>query len=105
MNIRFISYITLIAFSIKTIPAKADLNEEVLHEQTTTLSTAIEADAAEDYDYYEPEGTEVTQSDNSAKKQQRKQMWINIGLAVTAVIVAVTALCLVSNNNGKHYHN
>ena len=99
MNKRLISYVTLMAFAITCVPGRADVNEEITS-QLVTSNTAIsdtlivgnptDADAGEDYDYYEPEGTEVGEGDSEAKKASNRQMWINIGLAITAVVVAVT---------------
>jgi len=114
VNKRFISYVTLFAFSLANIPGKADVVEDTTYNQVvtesqnnnpSTISDAVDGDAAEDYDYYEPEGTEVSESNNKAKNAERRQFWINLGLAITAVIVAVTALCIVSNNNGHDYNN
>ena len=113
MNKRLISYVTLAAFSLTTIPGKADVSEEIQHElnlnETKTIANAIIADdsadnAETDEDDSEPQGSEVAESSDSNKKAARKQMWINIGLAIAAVAVAVTALIIVSNNNGHHSH-
>ena len=113
MNKRFISYLTLVTFTIASIPGKADISEEV-QQQVTENNTAISSDSTEiitssietetvDDDYATPEGTDVKKKNNENESKARKQMWINIGLAITAVVVAVVALCLVSNNNGHHH--
>jgi anti-sigma-K factor RskA len=112
VNKRFISYLTLVTFTIASIPGKADISEEV-QQQVTENNTAISSDSTEitssietetvDDDYATPEGTDVKKKNNENENKARKQMWINIGLAITAVVVAVVALCLVSNNNGHHH--
>ncbi|MBM3207975.1 MAG: hypothetical protein FJZ57_05145 [Chlamydiae bacterium] len=113
MNKRFISYVTLFAFSLASIPGKADVSEDITYNQVMAesqntnsplVTDTVDGDATEDYDYYEPEGSDVNKSDNKSKNAAKRQMWINIGLAVAAVVVAVTALCIVSNNNGHDYH-
>jgi len=113
VNKRFISYVTLFAFSLASIPGKADVSEDITYNQVMAesqntnsplVTDTVDGDATEDYDYYEPEGSDVNKSDNKSKNAAKRQMWINIGLAVAAVVVAVTALCIVSNNNGHDYH-
>lgn len=54
-----------------------------------------------------PEGTAVGQASTEGSKAAKKKMWQNIGLAVGAVAVAVTALILVADNDGhrkSHSH-
>ncbi len=112
MNTRLISYVTLVAFAITSIPGRADVSDEFNQElvaadqqllsSTPTLAETNTSEEA-DEDYSAPQGTEVQQADDSQKKSEKRQMWINIGLAVTAVIVAVVALVIVSNNNGHHH--
>ncbi len=113
MNTRLISYVTLIAFAITSIPGRADVSDEFSQElvntdqqlisSTTPTQTETNSSEEADEDYSDPKGTEVQQADDSHKKSEKRQMWINIGLAVTAVIVAVVALVIVSNNNGHHH--
>ncbi len=109
-----ISFLTLFAFSLASLPTRADVSEVVQQEITSDndnlaalpniqLASSIDEDA--DDEYATPEGTEVSPSNSSTKKSFNGQMWLNIGLAVTAVVVAVVALCVVSNNNGSGYHN
>ena len=114
MNKRLISYVTLFAFSLANIPGRADVAEDTIYNQvvnesqnnnSSTISDAVDGDAAEEYDYYEPEGTEVSENNNKSKNAEKRQFWINLGLAIAAVVVAVTALCIVSNNNGNDYNN
>ena len=114
MNKCVISFLTLFAFSLASLPTRADVSEVVQQEITSDndnlaalpniqLASSIDEDA--DDEYATPEGTEVSPSNSSTKKSFNGQMWLNIGLAVTAVVVAVVALCVVSNNNGSGYHN
>ena len=123
MNTRIISCFTAFVFAITSIPGRADVVEEVQYEllvgeASPTVASTIESNKVEastpgpavadaidsdaDEDYSAPKGKEVSQADDTSKKSARRHMWINIGLAVTAVIVAVVALVLVSNNNGHH---
>ncbi len=47
-----------------------------------------------------PVGAAASEGSNTAKKKQ----WQNVALAAGAVAVAVTALILVSTNDGHHAH-
>ncbi len=53
----------------------------------------------------EPEGTPVGAASSEGTNTAKKKQWQNIALAVGAVAVAVTALILVSTNDGHHQHN
>ena len=48
----------------------------------------------------EEEGTPVGQAANEGSKAAKRRHWQNIALATAAVVVAVTALVLVANNDG-----
>lgn len=50
----------------------------------------------------EDEGTPVGYASKEGSSAARRKTWQNIGLAVAAVAVAVTALILVSSNSGHH---
>lgn len=54
----------------------------------------------------EDEGTPVGQASTEGTKTAKKKMWQNTALAVVSVAIAVTALILVSKNEGhsKHHH-
>ena len=67
------------------------------------IPEAVVSDAAGD----EPasdEGTSVGQASSEGSKTAKRKMWQNIGLATGAVAIAVTALILVSDNNGHKSH-
>ncbi len=114
MNTQIVSLITVIAFSISSLPLRADISEEI--KETTALSSlaaaidsnlliaeAVDTELADD-DFAMPQGKEVTKQSDEDKKAARKDLAMKIGLAVAAVGVAVAALLIVSNNNGHHYH-
>lgn len=48
---------------------------------------------------------EATAVGPAKPSSSKKKTWQNIGLAVAAVAIAVTALILVSNNSGHHKNN
>ncbi len=48
----------------------------------------------------EDEGTPVGQAASEGSKAAKRKQWQNIALATTAVVVAVTALILIANNDG-----
>lgn len=50
----------------------------------------------------EEEGTPVGQASSEGSKTAKKRIWQNIALAVGTVAIAVTALILVSSNEGHH---
>ena len=114
MNTRIISFITVIAFSITSLPARADINEEIAEITTSSnlsienLSDALIAEAVDtelaDDDFSMPQGKEVSKGSDEDKRAARKDLALKIGLAIAAVAVAVAALLIVSNNNGHHYH-
>ena len=115
MNKRLISYLTLVAFAITSVPGRADVVDDATQELVAgvvspslssngPVASSIEDENLGD-DYLVPDGKEVHPSDDKVKNAARRQMWINIGLAFTAVVVAVIALCVVSNNNGHHHHS
>ncbi len=55
----------------------------------------------ESYPDEEEEGTPVVgQAANEGAKAAKRKHWQNIALATAAVVVAVTALVLVANNDG-----
>jgi len=112
VNTRLISYFTVFVFAVTSASVRADGSTEIAQELVAgevapaavtapTLADSVEGDTLDD-DYSAPQGTEVGKADETSKKAQKKQMWMNIGLAVAAVVVAVVALILVSNNNGHH---
>lgn len=51
------------------------------------------------------EGTPVGQASNEGSSDAKKRMWTNIGLAIGAVAIAVTALILVSQNEGHRHRD
>lgn len=111
MKHRIISLVTVASFLTFITPSRADVApdmEEVVQPAAEPLSPALVAEALEGdttQDSSEPKGKEVgkaaTDGSNSAKRKQ----WQNIGLAIGAVAVAVTALILVSNNQGHETHS
>jgi len=115
LNTRIISFITVVAFSITSVAARADVVEDIteittssLH-ATENLSDALIAEAVDtelaDDDFSMPQGKEVSKANDQDKKAARKDLAMKIGLAIAAVGVAVAALLIVSNNNGHHHHN
>ena len=109
MKSRMIPYLTLFAFSITNIPARADAIAEInpisqLSEaDLNALIAQDESTTSSEEDLETPQGQPVSEENENQSKSRNKQMWINIGLAVAAVVVAVVALVVVSNNNGHHY--
>lgn len=112
VNTRLISYFTVFVFAVTSASVRADGSAEIAQELVAgevtpsavtapALADSVEGDTLDD-DYSAPQGTEVGKTDETSKKAHKKQMWMNIGLAVAAVVVAVVALILVSNNNGHH---
>lgn len=102
------------AFSIASLPAKADVSEEIaenfiatqenaLLSSSSLIAEAVDTELADD-DFSMPEGKEVSKATDDDKRAARKDLALKIGLAVAAVAVAVAALLIVSNNNGHHYH-
>ena len=73
-------------------------------DQTSTEDTLAEEPASVQ-PVPEEEGTPVGQASNEGSRTAKKQMWQNIGLAVGAVAIAVTALILVSTNDGHRSHH
>ncbi len=69
-------------------------------EAEATTSTALDTSSEE-------EGTPVGQASNEGSKIAKKKTWQNVGLAIVSVAIAVTALILVSQNegHGKHHHS
>ena len=83
-------------------------------EPESPSSTAIptpEADAQPstptDAPTEDEEGTPVGQASSEGSKIAKKKTWQNVGLAIVSVAIAVTALILVSQNDGhgKHHHS
>jgi len=82
--------------------AHIDSEEIQGHEMSNELIT----DSADDDSMMdEDDGTLVGHGSNEGAKAARKKQWQNIALAVGAVAIAVTALILVANNNGKSSHH
>lgn len=54
-------------------------------------------------DMEEDTGTPVGQASDEGANAARSKTWQNIGLAVGAVAIAITALILVANNDGHHH--
>lgn len=114
MNTRVISIFTACVFTLTSLPGRADVISEEIQQEliagevTPSAEPAPVADSIDnettDEDYSAPQGTEVSKSDDSSKKAEKKQLWRNIGLAVSAVVVAIVALLVVGNNNGHHSH-
>ncbi len=71
----------------------------------TTDEPSLQAPLATDLEM-EDDGTPVGQASTEGTKTAKKKMWQNITLAVVSVAIAVTALILVSKNDGhsKHHH-
>jgi hypothetical protein len=66
--------------------------------------TSSPSEMANDSSPTEIEGTPVGAAANEGSNTAKKKQWQNIALAAGAVAVAVTALILVSTNDGHHAH-
>jgi len=65
------------------------------------IADEIDVDAATEED----DGTLVGHASNDGAKAAHKKQWQNIALAAGAITIAVIALILVANNNGKSSHH
>ena len=65
------------------------------------IADEIDVDAATEED----DGTLVGHASNDGAKAAHKKQWQNIALAAGAISIAVIALILVANNNGKSSHH
>jgi hypothetical protein len=109
----------LIASTIALSPARhavadqsSDAVEETQPEETTeetppqepqeTAPSAQESTTPEAMppDEDEEEGTLVGQAANEGSRTAKSKQWQNIALATAAVVVAITALILVADNDG-----
>ena len=90
-------------------PAQPPTEEQTTSpgQQTQTIQPAPEEEATTlplaDQPAAEDEGTSVGQASSEGTRTAKTRMWQNIGLAVGAIAIAVTALILVSNNDGHHH--
>jgi hypothetical protein len=83
-------------------PSEVDGDEpwrgpEETQSDATQESTTPEATPSDDED----EGTPVGQAASEGSNAVRKKQWQNIALATVAVALAVTALILIANNDGR----
>lgn len=74
--------------------ARADGAEEEEPPSTEAVTTAPENE--EDIE----EGVPVSKGSGDPERNAKRRMWQNIIIATSAVVVAVTALVLVSSNQG-----
>jgi hypothetical protein len=84
---------TLVISSMILAPAlKADSVGSVVEENPQHMEQSQEFEA--------DEGSPVSQASDEGNRASKSRRWQNIALATAAVIVAVTALLLVANNDG-----
>lgn len=106
---RFLTCLTIgsVVSTCLFAPARADVVPEAVQAAEvvtpTPKETPLVADSIDDEEDATPEGKPVSKEDEDAKKNARKGKWVNIALAVSAVVVAVVACILVSENNGSHH--
>jgi hypothetical protein len=90
----------------QTPPPAAESSEaamsstELANTEVSNPPIADSMDDDNDVDDSTPQGKPVGKASEDGAKQAKRKMWGNIALAVSAVIVAVVALIVVSNNNG-----
>lgn len=90
---------TLVITSIILAPTlKADSYSNT--DADSEMQTEAQVQQSDEEEAQPDEGTEVGQAANEGTSAAKKRQWQNIALAVGAVAVAVTALILVSSNNG-----
>ncbi len=73
--------------------------------QTTEVQAVSDEQQETEVQDESDEGTTVGQASTEGSSTAKKRMWQNIGLAVGAVAIAVTALVLVSQNEGHSHHD
>lgn len=83
--------ILLISSLILAPSLKADAISLIAEEEATTPETEAQMD----------EGTPVGQASDEGLRTARRHQWQNIAIAGAAVALAVTALLLVANNDGR----
>jgi hypothetical protein len=88
---------TLIISSIVLTPA---LRADTATDDTNSENQTEQVQSSNNQETEVDEGTPVGQAANDGSKAARKKQWQNIALAAAAVVVAVTALILVANNDG-----
>ncbi len=97
------SFIVLSLILAPSIKAEVPTAIEPISEQTSGSSlddsTPLAVDPVAE-DLPEEQGTPVGKASDKAKNNAKKKQWQNIAIAVCAVAVAVTALILVSSNEG-----
>jgi hypothetical protein len=88
-----------------TQPQDQNSTTPIIPQEDSSNSPSPEGTAPEEeFTDEEEEGTPVGQASNEGANAAKRRQWRNIALAVGAVAVAVTALILVSCNDGHHHH-
>ncbi len=83
-----------------------DPNTPIIPQENSSNFPSPEGTAPEDEFIDEQEGgTPVGHASNEGANAAKRRQWRNIALAVGAVAVAVTALILVSCNDGHHHRH
>lgn len=94
-----LSFLCLSLALSPTLKADAPSNSSEPMEEEPVPTTAAPSDQIAPM---EEEGTPVGYAASEGANAAKKKQWQNIALAVGAVAVAVTALVLVSSNEGHH---